>query len=211
MTVTVFEAADQPGGQVRLTAQTKRRSEMIGIIDWRMAQCAARGEFRFNTWAEAADVLAEKPRCGDRRHRRPAADRGLEAGNDLVVSAWDILSGDVKPGSNVLLYDDAGDHTALQAAEVRRIGRHGRGDDPRPQLCPRGDGDEPGALHAQPAGKDVTFTVTYRLRRGGARRQPAEAATIGSDYITDLGQQKHYDQIVVNHGTGSRTRASIST
>jgi hypothetical protein len=52
----------QPGGQVRLTAQTKRRSEMIGIIDWRMAQCAARDvEFRFNTWAEAADVLAEKP------------------------------------------------------------------------------------------------------------------------------------------------------
>ena len=35
--VTVFEAADRPGGQVRLTAQDKRRAEMIGIIDWRMA------------------------------------------------------------------------------------------------------------------------------------------------------------------------------
>ena len=52
--VTVFEAAAEPGGQVRLTAQSPRRREMIGIIDWRMAQCAARGvEFRFNTWAEA--------------------------------------------------------------------------------------------------------------------------------------------------------------
>ena len=40
----------------------------------------------------------------------------LTAGNELTVSAWDILSGDVKPGQNVLLYDDAGDHTALQAA-----------------------------------------------------------------------------------------------
>ena len=62
MQVTLIEAADQPGGQVRLTAQTKRRAEMIGIIDWRMAQCAALGvEFRFNTWAEAEDVTALNP------------------------------------------------------------------------------------------------------------------------------------------------------
>ncbi len=40
--VTVFEAAADPGGQVRLTAQSQRRREMIGIIDWRMAQCASR-------------------------------------------------------------------------------------------------------------------------------------------------------------------------
>ena len=51
-----------PGGQVRLTAQNKRRSEMIGIIDWRMAQCAARDvEFRFNSWAEADDVMGLNP------------------------------------------------------------------------------------------------------------------------------------------------------
>ena len=41
--VTVFEAARRAGGQVLLTAQTKRRAEMIGIIDWRMAQCTAQG------------------------------------------------------------------------------------------------------------------------------------------------------------------------
>ncbi|PTT93860.1 N-methylproline demethylase, partial [Pseudomonas sp. HMWF031] len=33
--VTVLEAADQPGGQIRLTALNERRREMIGIIDWR--------------------------------------------------------------------------------------------------------------------------------------------------------------------------------
>ncbi|MEH0069125.1 hypothetical protein V6L77_00485 [Pannonibacter sp. Pt2-lr] len=42
----------------------------------------------------------------------------MSTGNDLVVSAWDILSGDVKPGRQVLVYDDAGDHTGLQAAEL---------------------------------------------------------------------------------------------
>lgn len=60
--VTVFEAAGDPGGQVRLATRTPRRREMIGIIDWRMAQCAARDvAFRFNTWAEAEDVTALDP------------------------------------------------------------------------------------------------------------------------------------------------------
>ena len=60
--VTVFEAAAKPGGQVLLTAQTPRRRELIGIIDWRMAQCAARDvDFRFNTWADADMVRAENP------------------------------------------------------------------------------------------------------------------------------------------------------
>ena len=35
---------------------------MISIIDWRMAQCAARDvEFHFNTWAEADDVINQNP------------------------------------------------------------------------------------------------------------------------------------------------------
>ena len=42
----------------------------------------------------------------------------LSEGNDLVVSSGDIISGDVKPGTDVLIFDDAGDHAGLQAAEV---------------------------------------------------------------------------------------------
>ena len=117
--VIVLEAASEPGGQVRLTAQTPRRSEMISIIEWRMAQCMARDvDLRFNTWAEAEDVQALDPdvviiATGGMPHTDV-----LSEGNDLVVSSWDILSGDVKPGKNVLIFDDAGDHPALQAAEV---------------------------------------------------------------------------------------------
>ena len=56
--VIVFEAQSNPGGQIRLTAQNPRRREMMSIIDWRMAQCAARNvEFRFNNWAEAEDII----------------------------------------------------------------------------------------------------------------------------------------------------------
>ena len=97
--VTVFEVADQPGGQVRLTSLTKRRSEMIGIIDWRMAQCAARDvDFRFNTWAEAPDVLALNPDVVIVATGGLPTKDILDFGNDLTVTAWDILSGDVKPG-----------------------------------------------------------------------------------------------------------------
>ena len=41
----------------------------------------------------------------------------LKQGNDLVVSTWDIISGDVKPGTDVLIYDDAGDHAGMRSDE----------------------------------------------------------------------------------------------
>ena len=199
--VTVFEAAAQAGGQVRLTAQTKRRAEMIGIIDWRMAQCAARGvEFRFNTWAEAADVLAERPDVVIVATGGLPEKDILTFGNDLTVSAWDILSGDVKPGSNVLIYDDAGDHTALQAAQT--LAEAGA----KVELMTRDRSFAPEvmAMNLVPymralQNKDVTFTVTYRLS-GVERDGNLIKATIDSDYMA-LGKTAHYDQVVVNHGT----------
>lgn len=200
--VTVFEAADQPGGQVRLTSLTKRRSEMIGIIDWRMAQCAARDvDFRFNTFAEASDVLAEKPDVVIIATGGLPDKDVLETGNDLTVTAWDILSGDVKPGANVLLYDDAGDHAAMQAAQfLAESGARVEVLTPDRSFAP-----EVMAMNLVPymramQDKDVTFTVTYRLL--AAERDGNQIkAVIGSDYIETLRQERHFDQIVVNYGT----------
>lgn len=60
--VVVFEAVSNPGGHIRLTAQSPRRREAISSIGWRMAQCEALDvTFRFNTFAEAAGVLAKNP------------------------------------------------------------------------------------------------------------------------------------------------------
>ncbi|KAF0174878.1 MAG: N-methylproline demethylase [Rhodobacteraceae bacterium] len=199
--VTVFEAAPQAGGQIRLTAQTKRRAEMIGIIDWRMAQCAARGvEFRFNTWAEAADILAETPDVVIIATGGLPEKDILKFGNDLTVSAWDILSGDVKPGTNVLLYDDAGDHTALQAAQtLAEAGAKVEIMTPDRTFAP-----EVMAMNLVPymralQDKPVTFTVTHRLT-GVEKDGNQIKATVDSDYMS-LGKTAHYDQIVVNHGT----------
>lgn len=199
--VTVFEVAAQPGGQVRLTAQTKRRAEMIGIIDWRMAQCAALGvEFRFNTWAEADEILAENPDVVIIATGGLPEKDILKFGNDLTVSAWDILSGDVKPGSNVLLYDDAGDHTALQAAQtLTEAGAKVEIMTPDRSFAP-----EVMAMNLVPymralQDKNTTFTVTYRLT-GVEKDGNQIKATVDSDYM-NLGKTSHYDQVVVNHGT----------
>jgi len=199
--VTVFEAADQPGGQVRLTAMTKRRAEMIGIIDWRMAQCAARDvAFRFNTFAEAADVLAEAPDVVIIATGGLPEKDCLDFGNDLTVSAWDILSGDVKPGQNVLLYDDAGDHTALQAAQfLAEAGATVEVMTPDRTFAPEIMGMNLVPYMRALQDKAVTFTVTYRLtgvERDGNRLK----AVIGSDYKA-LRQERQFDQVVVNHGT----------
>ena len=199
--VVVFEAAPQAGGQVRLLARQKRRSEMIGIIDWRLAQCAARDvDFRFNTWADAADVLAEAPDVVIIATGGLPQKDILSFGNYLTVSAWDVLSGDVKPGTNVLLFDDAGDHTALQAAQLlAEAGARVEVMTPDRSFAP-----DVMAMNLVPymramQDKDVTFTVTYRLtgvERDGNRLK----ARIDSDYMT-LGKTAHYDQVVVNHGT----------
>ncbi|MGO8470330.1 N-methylproline demethylase, partial [Rhizobium leguminosarum] len=73
--------------------------------------------FHFTTWAEADTIAAANPdvviiATGGLPHPEV-----LASGNDLVVSSRDIISGDVKPGTNVLIFDDAGDHAGLQAAE----------------------------------------------------------------------------------------------
>ena len=199
--VTVFEAANQPGGQIRLTALNKRRREMIGIIDWRMAQCAVRGvDFRFNSYAEAADIMACSPdvviiATGGLPHTAV-----LKQGNDLVVSSWDIIAGDVKPGARVLVYDDAGDHPALQAAEViAAAGGHVEVMTPDRTFSP-----DIMSMNLSPYMRalqklDVRFTVTYRLHaveQDGNRLK----AIIGTDYSAHR-EERHFDQIVVNHGT----------
>lgn len=199
--VTVFEAAGEAGGQVRLTARSKRRSEMIGIIDWRMAQCHRLGvKFRFNTYAEASDIESLSPdvviiATGGLPHTEV-----LRQGNELVCSAWDILSGDVKPGSNVLLYDDAGDHTGLMAAEV--LAEAGA----KVEIMTRDRSFAPDVMgmnlvpYMRALQKhDVTFTVTFVLesvvRDGNQLR-----AVIGSDY-GGVRKERLFDQVVINHGT----------
>lgn len=199
--VILHEAAPQAGGQLRLTAQNQRRREMIGVSDWRVAECERLGvEIRYNSLADAGMIRADSPdvviiATGGLPHTEV-----LRAGNELVVSAWDIISGDVKPGTDVLIYDDAGDHAGLQAAEVIAA----TGAKLEVMTRDRAFAPEVMAMNLVPymrslQKRDVKFTVTYLLE---AVRKDGNmlVATIGSDY-GGIAKEQHHDQIIVNHGT----------
>ena len=201
--VVVFEAQPDPGGQVRLTARTPRRREMISIIDWRMAQCAARDVvFHFNTWAEVADVTALNPDVVIIATGGMPNIELFETGQDAtnVVTSWDIIAGDVKPAQNVLIYDESGDHPAMQAAEIAAVA----GAKVEIMTPDRTFAPDIMAMNLVPymrslQHKDVTFTVTRRLL-GVTRSGNKLTATIGTDY-SDFTDQKDYDQVIVNYGT----------
>ncbi len=199
--VIVHEAANDPGGQVRLSAQTPRRAEMMQVIDWRGAECERLGvSFRFNSFADAEAVLADRPdtvivATGGLPHTDV-----LEAGNELVVSAWDILSGDARPGETVLVYDDAGDYAALQAAE--KIAATGA----KVEIMTRDRvfASEVMGMSLTPAMRalqkyDVTFTVTWKLDAVTPDGN-ALVARVGSDY-GGAARERRVDQVVVNAAT----------
>jgi N-methyl-L-proline demethylase len=199
--VVVFEAAGEPGGQLRLTARSPRRREMLGIVDWRMRECTALGvDFRFDSPAEEPDVMAERPdvilvATGGLPHTQI-----LESGNDLVGSTWDVIAGNAKPTGRVLLFDDAGDHAALQAAELIAAA----GADLEVMTPDRSFAPEVMAMNLVPYMRslqkwNVTFTVTFRLL--SVERADCELrAVIGSDY-GGVRKERRIDQVVVNHGT----------
>lgn len=199
--VTVLEAADAPGGQVRLAARHPRRRELMGIIDWRMSECLAAGvQFRFNLLAEAGDVTALGPDVVIVATGGLAQGVPLAEGEALCVTAWDIIAGDVPPGQRALVFDDAGDIVALHAAEV--IAAAGGAVEvmtPDRSFAPEvmGMNLSPWLKALQPLG--VRLSVAQRLL-GVSRSGNALRARIGTDYGPHE-EVREVDQIVVNHGT----------
>jgi len=115
--VTLLEATPQLGGQLLLATRADWRRDMISIVDWRVGELEHLGvQVHYNTYADAANVLALKPDVVI------VASGGLPNFGDLdgaehCCSVWDILSGDIKPAKRVLVYDGTGRHEALSCAE----------------------------------------------------------------------------------------------
>jgi len=124
----------------------------------------------------------------------------IDAEQPLAVSAWDLISGDVKPAANILIYDEAGDHPGLMAAELAsKAGSKVEVMTPDRTFAPDIMGMNLVPYMRALQDKDVTFTVARRLEaisRDGNRLK----ARIGTDYSSHA-DEKSYDQIVVNYGT----------
>jgi N-methyl-L-proline demethylase len=199
--VVLFEATDRPGGQLLLAAGLKRRREVMGIVEWRLAECARDGvELRLNTLVEKSDVLAEDPDVVVIATGGLPNTSFLDAGAELATTSWDILSGAAKPAESVLLYDDNGAHPGMTAAEfVADAGSTLEIVTPERVLAPEVGGTNYPSYFRAFAQHGVTVTLNLRLeriRRDGNRL----VATLYSEYDRAR-RERLVDQVVVEHGT----------
>lgn len=114
--VTLFEAAAQLGGQVRIAAQVRERADLIGIVDWRISEIERLGvDIRLNVFADSGDILAQRP------DTVIIATGGLPDldwldGAEHCHSTWDILGGPAPSGNDIIVYDGTGRQAAASAA-----------------------------------------------------------------------------------------------
>lgn len=117
--VSLHEAASQLGGQVLLGSGGSWRKDLIGIIDWRVAELDRLGVRTYtDAYLEGADIAALSAdvvivATGG------LPNISLAAGADLCHSTWDVVSGNLNPRLNqrVLVFDGTGRHPAPLAAE----------------------------------------------------------------------------------------------
>ena len=210
--VTVLEAADRPGGQVLVAASSPRRRDLVGIVDWRVAEAKHSGvDFRFGVYAEAEEVLALEPDLvvvatggAPNRSWLPEADQAL------VLDTWDVLSGSgarLTEGDRVLVHDDHGGEPALDAAEVlARSGMAVEISTPERSLgISVGGMNSPAYLKA--FAENRVGTTLARHLVGVRRARPEEGgrlvATLATEYTDDPSAviERVVEHVVVEHGT----------
>ena len=198
--VVVFEAASEPGGQIVLAAKATWRKDLLGIAQWLASEAEHLGvTMHLNRYAEAEDVLAERPDVV------VVATGGVPnvewvEGAEHVVSVWDVLGGQVEPGAEVLVFDDHGDHQGPSVVDF---------------LAARGSAVElatPDRMTAHEIGATnfpvylrsfysmgVKLTPDHRLR--SVEREGNRLRAVLRNEYSDAEEARVVDQVVVEHGT----------
>ncbi len=199
--VTLLEATDRLGGQINLAARLERRREIIGITDWLIREVELAGvEVRLNSYAEAGDVLALAPDIVF------VATGGMPnlgffgPGEDLVISSWDLLSGQETLSGEVLVYDENGQHQGPTVAEF--LAR--RGVKVTFVVPDRMPAVELGATNSAQSMKalyenGVAFVPDLALR--GVRREGNRLVVTFRNLYTEQYLERQADHVVVEHGT----------
>lgn len=201
--VVLFEKNDQVGGQVLLAAKAPQREQMAGIVRWFDMETKRLGvDRRLGTAATVGAIMAEKPdivvmATGGRSHTGENPNWHVEEG--LAVSSWDILSGKVAPGKNVLVYDGISAHAGAGTADF---------------IASRGNvveivtpdvkvGDDVGGttfpiFYRRMYSQGVVMTPNYWLD-SVAREGDKLIATIRNEYTEEL-EEREVDQVVIENG-----------
>ncbi|MDE0308386.1 MAG: NADH:flavin oxidoreductase [Acidiferrobacterales bacterium] len=199
--VVLFEAADQPGGQLNTAARVERRREILGVTDWLYGQLQRLSvEMRFNHYAEAGDVIQENPDVVIVATGGSPNLTFLKYGADCVTTTWDVLDGAATLHDDVLIYDDNGQHQAISCAEfLIRRGSTVRFATPDRQIAEEVGGTNYPVYYKLFYENNVEMIVSQRLI--GAQRK--DGTLVGHFYneFDRSATQIEASQIVVEHGT----------
>jgi N-methyl-L-proline demethylase len=199
--VVLLEAMAQTGGQVRLAARNHRRRDLLGIVEWRDSELARLGVVvHCDTFADADAVANLEPDVVVIATGGLAHPPGLDHGIERTSTSWDVLGGDVTPTGDVLLWDDAGTHSSLSAAEmIAASGARLEIVTPERML-----GVEVGGMNHVPYARafneaDVRITLNQRVL--GVRPEAGRLCVeIGSDHSAHR-TSRHVDYVITDHGT----------
>jgi 2,4-dienoyl-CoA reductase-like NADH-dependent reductase (Old Yellow Enzyme family) len=199
--VVLFEAASHPGGQLRLAAALARRREIIGIVDWLQNEIQRLGvDLRCNLFAEAGDVLAEAPDVVVIATGGVPNTSFLAEGEELAVTSWDILGGQIAPARDVLLFDDNGAHPGASCAEfLAGAGARLEFVTPERVALPEIGGTNYPAYFKAFGEHGVVITLNRRLR--AIRREGNQLAAVLYDEYARACEERLVDQVVIEHGT----------
>ena len=116
--VVLYEASDRLGGQLKLAAIGMIRRQIWGVADWLIEEVTRLDvDVRLNTYVEADEVLAMAPDVIIVATGGFPDELTIE-GAELAHSSWEVLSGEVRPVGEVLLFDEIGDHAAFVCADA---------------------------------------------------------------------------------------------
>ena len=118
--VRLCEESDRLGGQVLLAAQASWRSELSGIVEWRIRELKRLGvDLGLNCRVEPQSIEEDVDVVIVATGGVPDLD--WIDGAEHCTSAWDVLGGNGSAGGTAIVYDGTGRHAALTAAETIRL------------------------------------------------------------------------------------------
>ncbi len=199
--VVLFEREGETGGQINLAARVGWREPLSGITRWLDSQVHKLGvDLRLGREASAEDVLAEAPEVVVLA-TGGSPNKGWFEGSELCDTTWDILSGKVAPGGNVLLHDDNGAQQGPVCAEflADRGAKVEIVTPDRKLIAEMGASSFPAHM-AEIYKRGVVVTANYRLVEV-YREGEKLVAVLRNEYACEVEEERLVDQVVAEHGT----------
>ena len=201
--VVLFEKGDAVGGQINLASKAPQREQMAGIVRWFDMETKRLGVIRrMGTEATEDLILGENPdivvlATGGSSNMGQVPGWGFDEG--LSVSSWDVLSGKVEPGKNVLVYDVMSAHTGSGTADF--LATRGSAVEivtPDVKVADDVGGTTFPIFYRRLYAMDVVMTPNYWLDR--VYREGNKLIAVIRNEYTEALEERAVDQVVIENG-----------